>query len=148
MYMNGNMTKQQILSALSAFVATRPNLEQGNYASRADYQRDYRQHCLNPKNDYLDLEASISWRDSLTAFDLLQSIRETSRVEILRDGTIEYTPGQYYPAEYRHAACNVLAGALWDYWATDTPIGMTPRQYVVQQANIEFRPRIVRNYFN
>lgn len=29
---------------------------------------------------------------------------------------VDYCTGQYWPTEYRPAACRVLAAALWDYW--------------------------------
>jgi len=148
MNMNGNISKQQILSALSSFVATRPNLEAANYASRADYQRDYRQHCLNPRDDYLDLENAISWRDSLTADDLVQAIRETNRVDLLDDGSIDYTPGQMGATEYRHAACNVLSRALWNHWRDDAPEGMTPREHIARTARSELGRGIAARYFN
>jgi len=141
------MTKQNILNNLEAFAMQRPGLSLADYGDRNLYRRDYREHCEKPLRAFRAMLAAIEWRDSLTAFDLRQAIRETSRLKMLDDGTIDYTPGQMGATEFRHAACNAMAGALWDYWATDTPIGMTPREYVMQQANIEFGQRIVRNYF-
>jgi len=29
---------------------------------------------------------------------------------------VDYCTGQYFPTEYRRAACAVLASALWEYW--------------------------------
>ena len=39
-------------------------------------------------------------------------------------GYLEYCTGQYWPTEYRRAACAVLASAIWDYWREDI---MPPR---------------------
>ncbi len=34
---------------------------------------------------------------------------------------VDYCTGQYFPIEYRRAACAVLAAALWDYYRADIP---------------------------
>jgi hypothetical protein len=145
------MTKQDILNSLQTFVNQRPGLEPANYAGHADlYRREYREHCHKPKQDFRKLIAAVEWRDSLTADDLRDSFRLAfgGRLEMRRDGSLDYTPGQYGAVEYRRAACAVLARALWDYWAVDAPIGQTPREYIEDTACREFGRGIAARWFN
>jgi hypothetical protein len=111
--------KQDILHVLSAFVAQRPGLEPGNYDSVSSYRAELRR-ITRDRHDYDTLAAAVAWR-SIDADALLAATRAFSgRLQIKEGGkgrrmTIEYCTGQYFPTEYRRAACAVLAQALWDY---------------------------------
>jgi len=142
------MKKQDVIYALTRFVNQRPGLNFADYGDRALYQRDYSQHCAKPKADFKALTNALAWRDSLTADDLLQAIRQTNRLDMLDDGTLDYTPGQMGATEYRHAACSALARALWNYWRDDTPDGITPREHITRTARRELGRGIAARYFD
>ena len=114
------MDKVQILSALRAFVDSRPGLDFSDYGHVSLYRSDYRK-ILQHKHDAHELIRAIAWRQSITAEDILD--RATNgRLTITADGTVDYITGQYYPVEYRAAVCSLLASVLWDYWrCTDIP---------------------------
>lgn len=144
------MTKQEILDTMTDFINQRPGLEFDNYGDRFIYQSDYRTHCAKPKKDFIKLAESIAWRDGITADDLRQAFRRAfgGRLSMLDDGTLDYTPGQCGALEYRHAACSVLSSVLWDYWRTDAPKGITPREHITRTAKREFGRGIASRYFD
>jgi hypothetical protein len=118
------MTQQNIITALRAFIAQRSGIEFENYQSgdwkstRAAFMGDYRQ-ILRAGRDARVLLVAVSGRDSITAENILAATRAYSgRLQIEdKDGSVrvDYCTGQYFPTEYRNAACAVLAMALWDY---------------------------------
>jgi len=142
------MTKQNIIESLTTFVNKRPGLIFADYGDSSLYRRDYREHCAKPKADFKALASAVAWLDSLDADALSQAIRETNRVDLLDDGSIDYTPGQMGATEYRHAACNVLSRALWNHWRDDAPEGMAPREHITRTARREFGRGIAARYFD
>jgi len=113
------MMKQQILDALHAFVRQKPGLESANYNSRAAYQSDYRRVRQQLKDFERMLEAAERMPE-IAVPELKNAFRSANRgrLELTEsaDGkpVLTYQAGQYYPTEYRAAACAVLAQALWD----------------------------------
>lgn len=111
--------KQYIMQVLSAFVAQRPGLEYANYGDPKIYRAEMRS-ITRDRHDYDSLAAAVAWRD-ISADDLIAASRGaySGRLTIKEEGhrrvTVEYCTGQYFPTEYRKAACAVLAGALWGY---------------------------------
>jgi len=142
------MTKQDILENLEAFAMQRPGLMFADYGDASLYRRDYWEHCGQPLTDFRNMFSAILGRDSLTADDLRQAIRETNRLDMLDDGRFDYTPGQMGATEYRHAACNVLARALWNYWREDVPENKPPRNYIYRNAVRQFGRGIANRYFD
>jgi hypothetical protein len=146
------MNKQDILDNLQAFVNQRPGLEPANYAGHADlYRRDYREHCHKPKQDFEALARAVDLRlGGITTDDMRQGFRRAfgGRLDLHEDGSLEYTPGQYGATEYRRAACDVLARILWDFWASDTPEGKTPREHITRNARREFGRGIAARWFD
>lgn len=120
-------TREQILQALDTFARQRPGLEYGNYASgwndtegRRAYFREMRS-ITRDLHDFRALLAQVSWRSSITADDLKAGFRAFSgRLTLTErpDGSValDYCPGQYFPTEYRKAACAVLGTVLFDYF--------------------------------
>lgn len=113
-----------ILAALSAWVNQRPGLEYGNYGDASSYRQEMRR-ITKQRADALALLAAIGWRASIDAPALLAAFRNafsgrlscTLKADANRvSATLDYCTGQYWPTEYRAAACAVLASALWAYW--------------------------------
>lgn len=114
--------------ALRRFINQRSGIEYGNYQcgdwkqTRECFNGDYRPMLKHGKQARQMLRA-VELRDSITAEMLKEASRAYSgRLQFVdRNGSgvaIEYTTGQYFPTEYRKAACAVLAQCLWDYFRT------------------------------
>lgn len=111
------MTRSQIIDALYAFIESRPGFDPANYAGAPEaYRADYRR-ALRHLHDARAMLKAIHWRESIDADDILRSAHH--RIEFVPAGNVarvDYTTSQYYPVEYRAAACATLASTLWDYF--------------------------------
>lgn len=115
------MNKQAMLEALERFVNQRSRIDARNYSgSREAFMGNYRPMLKHGQQARTMLRA-VELRDSITADALLKASRAYSgRLQFEERNAkveIEYTTGQYFPTEYRAAACAVLAQCLWDHWA-------------------------------
>ncbi len=120
------MNKAHILAALRAWVNQRPGLEFGNYGEVKAYRSELRS-ITKDRAQALELIRAVEWRDSITAEMLLASFPRaySGRLSITQDAkgraVLDYCTGQYWPTEYRRAACAVLASVLWDYFRENMP---------------------------
>lgn len=111
-----------ILQALSAWVRQRPGLDFRDYgdvpAFRAERKRIVRQ--LRDAEDLLRAvrKRGISAGDLKGAFERAFSGRLTWTPATRK---LDYCTGQYWPTEFRAAACAVLAAALWNYFRACVP---------------------------
>jgi hypothetical protein len=118
--MSTHTLKTQIIEGLTAFIHQRPGIEPGNYGSWKDYRSESRQ-VTRDLHDAGTLLRAVMWRDSLTGEDLLRAFPNafSGRLtcERMPDGRVrlDYCTGQYFPTEYRRAACAVLSSALWEW---------------------------------
>lgn len=127
--------KQALIDALQRFVAQRPGLEFANYGDVSAYRAEMRS-ITKDRHHAEELIRAVSWRDSITADDILHAAKHahSGRLSITETApgafTLDYCTGQYWPTEYRRAVANVLSSALWDYWreAGDGPIGAAKRE--------------------
>jgi hypothetical protein len=103
-----------ILNALRAWVAQRPGLEFGNYGDVAAYREEQRDIARDKKHAEILLNA-VKWRTSITADDLKAAFRAYSGRLSWNGERLDYCTGQYWPTEYRRAACAGLAAAQWGY---------------------------------
>ena len=143
------MTKDQIIKAIRAFVAQRSGIDGRNYGgNREAFMGDYRP-ILRAGRDARVLLAAVSGRDSITVENIIAATRTYSgRLQLVeRDGAVavDYTTGQYFPTEYRNAACAVLAQALWDYAAAS---GHDTGPAIRKWARGEFGRGIASRWFN
>ena len=137
-------TKDELLRLLTAFANQRPRLDFANYGDVSSYRSEARSITAD-LHDFNALAAACGWRSVNIAEQL------SNRLTLFVDGRghwqLDYCTGQYWPTEYRKAACRVLANALWDYWrneSTGESIGKTIRY----KARREFGRRIANRYFN
>jgi hypothetical protein len=111
--------KDQVIDALHAWIAQRPGLDFANYGSVPAYRSEMRS-ITRDLHHARELLTAVSQR-GITAADLVHAAQHSysGRLNISIDGdtvSIDYCTGQYWPTEYRRAACAVLSSALWDYW--------------------------------
>jgi len=115
--------RAQILDALAAFVRQRPGLEFGDYCAGWDDQEGRRAYLCEVRaitrdlHEFRALLAAVQWR--ATEQDLVNGFEAFGGRLILTqtpEGVrLDYQGGQYWPTEYRRAACAVLGSALFDY---------------------------------
>ena len=108
------MDKTKILEALNKFARQRPGLEFDNYGDIASYRAESRQ-ITRDLHEFNALFTLVESRTSITADDILKSAKNaySGRLTITPDCKIKYCVGQYWPTEYRRAACAALSSALW-----------------------------------
>jgi len=157
--------RQNILSALAAFIRQRPGVEYGNYGDPKSYRAEMRS-ITRDRHDAERLLAAVAWRDSIDADALLAAARcaysgRLTVEETAKGIAIDYCTGQYFPTEYRRAVCAVLASALWSYWRENMPsqaVASAPGthqpgivnagDYLRKTARKEFGARIQKTWFN
>jgi hypothetical protein len=125
------MIKEQMIEALRRFINQRSGIEWGNYdcgdykQSRECFLGDYRPILKHGKHARTLLQA-VEYSD-ISAEELKDASRAyAGRLQFIEDGEdvrCDYTTGQYFPTEYRNAACAVLSMALWYHWRPDCKTG-------------------------
>jgi hypothetical protein len=105
--------KTEILEAMARFIGQRSGIDGSIYGSREGFLADYRRILRDGRDA----------RALLRAVELSKGLPESILVDVLKSGRLtwdgkrlEYCAGQYFPTEYRAAACRALASALWVYW--------------------------------
>lgn len=116
--------REAILDALGAWIRQRPGLDPRNYisgwqdsAGRSAYFSEARS-ITRDLHQARELLNAVARHPSIGAAELKKAFRAFSG-RLQWDGkALSYCTGQYWPTEYRAAACAVLASALWD-WLRD-----------------------------
>lgn len=134
------MDTTTILSLLAKHVAQRSGISFADYGDRDAFMRDYRK-VLQHGRDARTLLRSFEAR-CLTADQLTDQLR-TSRLT-LTDGAVDYCTGQYFPTEYRGAACRTIATAIWYAWRD---AGLN-REAIMRKARATFGRGIASRWFN
>ena len=114
-------TKEQIIALLHAWIRQRPGLDYCNYGDPVAYRAEIRSIGKDLQHARTLLRAvELS---SIPAEYLVAGFRafsgRLSLVERNGEWALYYCTGQYWPTEYRRAACAVLSSALWDYYRED-----------------------------
>ncbi len=114
-------TDRTVFTLLRKWINQRPNLEFANYGSVSGYRADQRR-IAQQKADALALLAYAENTSYDVAAQLPDAFRHAFSGRLSYDAetqTLDYTCGQYWPTEYRAAACAVLAQAIWTAWRED-----------------------------
>jgi hypothetical protein len=119
--------KETILDALYKHIAQRSGIDALNYfddyrdtEGRKAFAAEYREILREGREARMLLHAVRS-RD-ISADEILAASKRafSGRLSWNPDkAQWDYCTGQYFPTEYRAAACAVLAAALWRYMADD-----------------------------
>jgi hypothetical protein len=146
--------KQQIITALRAFINQRPGLDYGNYGEPVSYRAEARA-IGKDLAQARELLRYVELRDSITADDIVDASARaySGRLTIAQrdDGAVavEYCTGQYWPTEYRKAVCAVLSQAIWDYLRGSMPASTSqPGDYLRASARREFGRGMASRWFN
>lgn len=146
------MKKETILAALSAFVSQRSGIDYRNYSERSSFMSDYRP-ILRRGKQAREMIRQVAWRDSITAQNLIDASNRafSGRLQFVERGDkvgVEYITGQYFPTEYRAAACAVLAQVLWSYWGENAGTDKNAASYIRKRACAELGRSIAREWFD
>jgi hypothetical protein len=116
--------KATLCRMIRAFIGQRSGIDFRDYRNdREAFLADYRP-MLREGREARRLLKFVEARDGITAADILNASSGNGRLawvhaqDALR---LEYTTGQYFPTEYRAAACSMLAGIVWRYLADGHP---------------------------
>lgn len=136
------------IEKLNKFVNSRPGIDKRDYSSSSDYNRESRE-ITQDRNDYLELLALASARIPNLDSELeAYLIANTGERLFLKDGKLVYHTGQYYPTEYRVAACRVLKSLIWNNYREEMVKGERDLFYPVYKDGHEIRKAIQRNLSN
>lgn len=111
-------TKTQIIAALYKFISQRPGMDFGNYGDVSLYRSEYR-GILKNYDHARQLLRFVEMSDSITGEDIVKASQSAFSGRLEWDdekGVWRYCTGQYFPTEYRAAACAVLASVLWAWF--------------------------------
>lgn len=117
----------RVLALLDAWTRQRSGLEYGNYGDWQAYRAEQRS-VTRDLHHYRALRSAVAWRE-FTPAQWADAFRAYSgRLTLTHDADgmprrLDYCTGQYFPTEYRRAACAVLASLLWRDRAESTPAG-------------------------
>lgn len=152
-------TKSEIIDLLRAFVAQRPGMDWRNYGDTKAYRAEARS-ITRDLHDCRELLRAVETRDGISAADLKEAFKHAFSGRLLLTDckpcaaapkgrlALDYCTGQYFPTEYRKAACAVLRSALWTYWRDDVPSYETqPRAYILRVARNVPSPGVFRRWF-
>ena len=135
--------KSEIVEALYRFVAQRSGIDGRNYGgSREAFMQDYRRILRDGRDARIMLRLVFLFQGlpAETLADVLKSGRLTW------DGKrLEFTACQYFPTEYRAAACRALASALWCYWRDNS---RDSAERIRAAARQNLGPGITKRWFN
>lgn len=115
--------KDQILEALGKHIAQRSGIDCRDYCSswsdkdgRAAFMQDYR-GMLKDGKEARELMRYVSLKHSITADDILKHCTKNDRLSYnIEKNRFEYVTGQYFPTEYRSAACRLLVATIRSYY--------------------------------
>jgi len=114
------VTKSELCNLLRAFIAQRSGLDWRNYAS--DWRdtagmsalRSDRNTILQRGRDARALLSFVENQSPIPVDYLLSELAEGNRLSFdPARNTIDYCAGQYFPTEYRTAACRALSDVIW-----------------------------------
>jgi hypothetical protein len=137
----------QMLETLHRFIRQRPGLEFGNYGDATEYRRELR----GITRDKRDAEAMLFcvWRSLMVTKTLGEASEQAFSGRLTWNGREwDYVTGQYWPTEYRRAACAVLARALWLHWSSAWSATPFSAESVRAEAKRSLGVGIAKRWFN
>ena len=141
------------INTLVKFVNQRPGLCFANYGDIRLYRSEM-QEITRDRNDFFELLSLASSRIEGLDEKLKQYLTNTSgRLALDKDGTLQYCTGQYFPTEYRPAACRVLVDLIWASYRDEKETNSLNNVYntgdeIRKAIRRRLSRRVARNYFN
>jgi hypothetical protein len=115
--------KREMLDALRSHISQRSGMDWRDYGGDHAAYMSYYRPMLQAGKDAREMLRYVMLNDEITPEQMLDACSAFSgRLQLVhKDGawTCEYVTGQYFPTEYRAAACAVLARCIFDRWHKD-----------------------------
>lgn len=140
-------TGHPVTEMLINFANQRPGLEFANYGDYRLYRSEARE-ITKDLQDFKELLAVCRLsmdRQELETLLKMELCNTSGRLGLDENGRLYYHVGQYFPTEFRPAACRVLVSVLWSYIRDTRPEldGHGIRAYFKKHCS----RRVYRNYF-
>lgn len=131
------------LEATRSFIEQRPGFEFANYGDSASYRAEYRR-ALRDLHDARVLLRFCELSPSINVSAPEHSGRLT--LTLTDEGyRADHCTGQYFPTEFRGAACRLLSSAIWR-WMRDE-CGIRTGDAIRKAAKRQFGAAIARRWF-
>lgn len=142
--------EQTVIEKLCRFVDSRSGLDWRNYGDAKSYRAEQREITAD-RSDFYEL-LNLAFRRVDNFSDKVTAALTNGNRLTLKNGELDYCTGQYYPVEYRPAACRVLADILWNDYreergADGAPIYATGDD-IRKAIRRNVSRRVMRGYFN
>lgn len=125
------LNQSSFIDAMERHIAQRSGIDYRNYGDRASLMADYSK-ILKHGRDARAMLKAVRVR-TFTDAEIADALRAYSGRLRWVDGRLEYCTGQYFPTEYRAAACAVLASLLWNYWRESGTTAQTIRKTAAKE---------------
>ena len=145
-------TTQNVIELLCNFVNQRSRLEFANYGDSKSYNQESRE-IAKDKKDFFELLYLAQRRIENLSEVLINYLQNSSGRLTIKNGFLDYCTGQYFPTEFRPAACRVLANLIFanyrDEIESNTPNNVYKDGHEIRKAiKRNVSRRIMANYFN
>lgn len=115
-----------VTELLANFVNQRPGLNFADYGDVKLYRAEMRE-ITNDRRDFYELFNLCFIRMGGTfAEKLTKELTNSNGRLTLEGGELQYCTGQYFPTEYRPAACRILVTILWNDYRDEKKADGTP----------------------
>jgi hypothetical protein len=152
--MNTETYHSKVCDLLYQFARQKPGIEPDNYGDWRSYRSEAAQVTRDLEH-FRRLMRAIQWRQFSREqwADAFRSSRLTLHHELGIPVRLDYCTGQYFPTEFRRAACSVLASLLWDdkaAYARGYPViqNQCPGDWLRSEFRKEFGRGIASRYFD
>lgn len=137
------------IDLLTQFVNRRPGLDFSNYGDYKLYHNELNE-INRDKKDFYELLGLASRRIENLEEKLTALLSDNSGRLFLENGEIVYHTGQYFPTEYRPAACAKIARLIWLDYANEKENGepIYKDGHEIRHAiSRNVSRRVMKNYF-
>lgn len=140
-----------IINLLCKFVDSRPCLDFNDYGDIKIYRAESRE-ITNDRRDFYELLNVARWRVDNLSEKIEDFLKKSNDRLTLEGNKLQYITGQYFPTEYRPAACRVIKSILWrEFMNAKNPDGTNKHEtgHDIRKAIKKLLSRRVsRLYFN
>lgn len=141
------------IEKLTRFVNQRPGLDFADYGDVRAYRQESAE-ITRDRSDYFELLSLAACRVNDLEERLTKLLQSASgRLTMDKDGKLQYCTGQYFPTEYRPAACRIIRDLIWhsyrDEVEPNTPNPVYKDGHEIRKAiRRRLSRRVAKNYFN
>lgn len=141
-----------IINLLCKFVDSRPCLDFNDYGRDIKTYRAESREITNDRRDFYELLNVARWRVDNLSEKIEEELTTSGNRLTLEGNKLKYITGQYYPTEYRPAACRVIKSIIWrEFMNAKTPEGANKYEtgHDIRKAiKKHLSRRVSRLYFN